>query len=224
MKLAAVLACMAILAPTLAEAQRATGPRMGKEVQLFNGKDLSGWTYHLSDPAAKMSDVWSVDPVDGVLICKGRPAGYIRTEKAFSDFVLKLEWRFSPITKRAGNSGVLLRIVGPDMVWPKSVEAQLQSGSAGDIWLIEGAALETARDRIDRSATRHRLHARSNEKPIGEWNAYEITCNRGNVTLKVNGLVLNEGSGADLLSGTIGLQSEGSEIHFRNVRLTPILR
>ena len=194
------------------------------EVRLFNGKDFTGWTYHLSDPNAKMDEVWSIDPAEGILICKGQPAGYIRTMADYTNYVLKLEWRFNPVTKRAGNSGVLLRVVGRDMVWPKSVEAQLQSGAAGDFWLIEGARLDTPPERVDQGTPRHRLATKSNEKPIGEWNQYEITVDGGRVSLKVNGEVLNEGTNAEELPGKIALQSEGSEIHFRNIRLTPIKR
>jgi hypothetical protein len=142
----------------------------------------------------------------------------------FTNFVLKLEWRWSPVTRKAGNSGVLLRVVGPDKVWPRSVEAQLQSGSAGDFWLIDEARLVTPADRIDRGTPRHRLRARTNEMPIGEWNRYEITCNGDRISLKVNGEVVNEGTGAEEVPGKIALQSEGAEIHFRNIRLTPILR
>jgi hypothetical protein len=205
-------------------AQKPAELKLGKEVRLFNGRDMAGWTHYLTDPALTMSDVWTVDPKERMIVCKGSPAGYIRTVKDYSDFILKLEWRFSPVTRRSGNSGVLLRIVGSDKVWPKSIEAQLQSGSAGDIWLIDGVSLDTPPDRVDRQTPRHRLHTMSNEKPIGEWNTYEILCHGGRVVLKVNGETLNEGAGADLLAGKIGLQSEGAEIHFRNIRLTPILK
>jgi len=207
----------------LAYAQRPEALKLGKEVALFNGKDLTGWTHYLADPQAKASDTWSVDTAEKVLICKGRPLGYIRTLKDYSDFVLKLEWRFNPVTKQAGNSGVLLRIVGPDKIWPRCIEAQLMSGSAGDFWLIDEAQLTTPPERVDPNAPRHRLHTHSNENPIGQWNTYEILCHGGRVRLKVNGEVLNEGTGADIRSGKIGLQSEGAEIHFRNVRLRPIL-
>ncbi len=74
-----------------------------------------------------MEDVWSVDPAEGIIICKGKPAGYIRTQADYTNYVLRLEWRFNPVTKKAGNSGVLLRIVGPDKVWPKSVEARTRA-------------------------------------------------------------------------------------------------
>ena len=138
--------------------------------------------------------------------------------------MLKLEWRFNPVTKQAGNSGVLLRVVGPDKVWPKSVEAQLQSGAAGDFWLIDNARLDTRPDLVDQGTPRHRVRTKTNEKPIGEWNEYEITVVGGMVSLKVNGEVLNEGTNAEEVPGKIALQSEGSEIHFRNIRLTPIKR
>ena len=199
-------------------------PEKAGEIKLFNGKDFTGWTFYLRDPNAKMEDVWSIDPKEGIIICKGKPNGYIRTVADYTNYILKLEWRFNPGTKQAGNSGVLLRIVGPDKVWPKSVEAQLQSGAAGDFWLIDGARLDTPEERVDKKTPRHRLRTKTNEKPIGEWNEYEITCDGDKITLKVNGEVLNEGTNAEVVPGKIGLQSEGAEIHFRNIRLVPLQR
>src|SRR5262249_54867894 len=75
---------------------------MPGEVALFDGKSLDGWTYFLAD-GGKQEDVWRIE--DGVIICKGQPAGYIRTKKDFTNYVLKLEWRFNPVTKKEGNSG-----------------------------------------------------------------------------------------------------------------------
>jgi hypothetical protein len=197
--------------------------KLGKEIKLFNGKDLSGWTYYLTDPNKKMSDVWSVDPKEKIIICKGNPAGYIRTEKKYTNYVLKLQWRFNPVTRQAGNSGVLLRVTGEDKVWPRSVEAQLMSGQAGDFWLIDGAPLTTPKERVNPGAERNRIRLKTNEKPIGEWNEYEIVVNGGKITLKVNGEVLNEGTDAEEVAGYIALQSEGAEIHFRNIVLREIL-
>jgi hypothetical protein len=62
------------------------------------------------------------------------------------------------------------------------------------------------------------------EKPIGEWNEYEIIVDGERVVLKVNGQIVNEGAGAEVVPGKICLQSEGAEIHFRNIRLVPILK
>ncbi len=57
-------------------ARAAEGPL---PVSLFNGKDLSGWTFFLVDPKVKMEDVWSVR--DGLLVCKGEPLGYLATPR-----------------------------------------------------------------------------------------------------------------------------------------------
>jgi len=186
------------------------------EVRLFNGKDLAGWTAHLQDDA-RMEDVWSV--ADGILICKGQPIGYLRTEADYTNYVLKLEWRFNPVTKKAGNSGVLLRLIGPDKVWPRSVEAQLQSGNAGDFWNIDKFPMKTDPQRTRGRNTKKTHFA---EYPLGEWNEYEIIVNGGSVVLNVNGEKLNEAWDVLETPGKIGLQSEGAEIHFRNIRLVPI--
>jgi len=185
------------------------------EVRLFNGRDLAGWTARL-EGGARMEDVWSVR--DGVLVCKGQPAGYIRTEQDYTNYVLKLEWRFDP-AKGAGNSGVLLRVVGPDKVWPRSVEAQLESGNAGDFWNIDEFPMKTDPARTSGRNTR-KTHAA--EYPLGEWNEYEIIVDGGTVILNVNGEELNRALDVWETPGKIGLQSEGAEIHFRNLRLAPI--
>jgi hypothetical protein len=186
------------------------------EVRLFNGKDLTGLQACLPE-GGKMEDVWSV--ADGVLVCKGQPVGYIRTTADYTNYVLKLEWRFNPVTKQAGNSGVLLRLNGPDKVWPRSVEAQLQSGNAGDFWNIDDFPMKADPDRTKGRNTK-KTHAA--ERAIGEWNEYEITVDHGTITLRVNGEVLNEAHEVQETSGKIALQSEGAEIHFRNIRLAPL--
>lgn len=189
---------------------------MPGEITLFNGRDLSGWTACLPK-GTEMSDVWSVR--DGVLICKGQPAGYIRTEADYENYVLKLEWRFNPVTRQAGNSGVLLRVVGPDKVWPRCVEAQLHSGNAGDFWQIDEFPMKADPQRTQGRNVR-KTHAA--ERPVGEWNEYEIIVAGDRVTLKVNGETLNEAWEVLRTPGKIALQSEGAEIHFRNIRLAPI--
>ena len=189
---------------------------MPDEVRLFNGRDFTGWTAFLLDDG-RMEDVWSVR--EGILICKGRPAGYIRTEADYTNYVLRLQWRFNPVTKEPGNSGVLLRMIGQDKVWPRSVEAQLQSGSAGDFWNIDKFPMKTA---LKRTSGRNTKKTHFAERPIGEWNTYEIIVDGASITLKVNGETVNEASEVMEIPGKICLQSEGAEIHFRNIRLAPI--
>jgi hypothetical protein len=190
---------------------------MPNEIRLFNGRDLSGWRAYLSGDA-QMQDVWRVS--DGVLICRGNPAGYIYTEDDYTNYVLKLEWRFDP-AKGAGNSGVLLRLIGEHKVWPRSVEAQLQSGNAGDFWNIDKFPMKTDPQRTRGRNTKKTHFA---EYPLGEWNEYEIIVDGGAVILSVNGEELNRAGDVWETPGKIGLQSEGAEIHFRNIRLAPIKR
>lgn len=208
---------VADLVAFLADDPEAT-PVYGPPRRLFNGKDLSGWTYHLSDPAAAPEDVWSI--LDGVLRCEGQPVGYMRTEESYTNFNLTLEWRFDP-DAGPGNSGVLLRMVGEDKVWPRSIEAQLHHGDAGDIWNIGEFAMET--DEARRSGRRTQKLAPSSERPLGEWNRYEITLDRGHLTLVVNGVKQNEATWCDEVPGKLCLQSEGAVIEFRDIIVQPIV-
>jgi putative heme-binding domain-containing protein len=197
---------------------KAPGKRLATRA-LFDGQSLAGWTYFLEDRKARMEDVWSVK--DGVLRCAGNPLGYLRTKEDFTSFELVVEWRFDPALP-PGNSGVLLRMTGEDKVWPDSIEAQLHSRNAGDIWNIGGFPMEADPSRTEGRRTRKALPC--NEKPIGEWNRYVITLDGGELTLEVNGEVQNRASGCEERSGKICLQSEGAAIEFRTIEITPIAR
>ncbi|MSQ91217.1 MAG: DUF1080 domain-containing protein [Phycisphaerales bacterium] len=182
-------------------------------ISLFNGKDLTGWFPFLGSPGDP-AKVWIVR--DGVLVCEGSPAGYIRTVADYTNFELELQWRFDP-TLGAGNSGVLMRVQAPDQVWPRSIEAQLQSGSAGDIWNIGEFPMKAD---ASRTAGRHTTKANpTNEKPLGGWNTYHIRLDHGLLELRVNGELQNVATDCAILAGKIGLQAEGAHIEFRDIRL-----
>ena len=217
LSLAAALAAfsLAFLAPA--------GAEEGKAIDLFNGKDMTGWKI-FSNPKTKSKadpkETWAVE--DGTIVCKGMPEGYIITEKEYGDYVLELEWKWPD---KPGNSGVLLHVSGDDKIWPKSFEAQLYRGSAGDIWLIENYKLEVDKSRQDPKQARHYFRMKKDEmieKKPGEWNKYKITCKGDTVRLEVNGEFVNEGKGSELTKGKIALQSEGAPITFRNIKLTPL--
>lgn len=186
---------------------------------LFNGKNLDGWTFDVIDPEVKPDAIWSVS--EGVLICKGRPPGVMRTVKGdFSNYELTIDWRWAPGTK-PGNSGVLLHASKPRemFVWPKSIEVQLGSTNAGDFWMI-GETVTVANSTPQ--GRRWMKRQESTEKPPGEWNSMRVRCEGGKVTVWVNDTLMNEGTGLSATQGAICLQSEGGEIHFRKVELTPI--
>jgi hypothetical protein len=183
---------------------------------LFNGKDLSGWTYHLAEPGVAMEDVWSV--MDGVLVCRGQPAGYLLTKKNdFENYVLTLEWRWP---KEGGNNGVLVHVTKPGElgVWPKSLEVQLANGDAGDFWVI-GTTIQVDNPEGRVEDRRHINLSDGDEKPLGQWNEMEITCRGDEVLVKVNGKLVNRATNLSQSQGAIALQSEGMPIEFRNIKL-----
>ena len=68
---------------------------------------------------------------------------------------------------------------------------------------------------------RHVLRTANFEKPRGEWNTVEIVCRDGEIEHWVNGRLVNVGREATVRAGRILLQSEGAEVFYRNVVLTP---
>ncbi|MCB9844800.1 MAG: DUF1080 domain-containing protein [Phycisphaeraceae bacterium] len=180
---------------------------------LFNGRDMSGWSFFLND-AADPKNTWSVQ--NGVIHCTGTPAGYMQTRASFEDFVLTLEWRWAG---QPGNSGVLLRKAGDDKTWPDSLEAQLQHGNAGDFWKIGGVHAEMEPSRTNGNNVKKLADA---ENPVGEWNRYVITVRGGDVALEINGQRVNSAWNVTRRAGPICLQSEGAPIEFRNIEITPL--
>lgn len=217
-----LLGCVGLLSAGCATTSDSAPP---PGTQLFNGKNLDGWSHFLDDPNVTMADVWRVE--DGLLICRGEPMGYLCTNETFTNFRLLVEWRWAP-GQEPGNSGVLMRITGEPQALPRCFEAQLQSGNAGDLWAFQGFALSkdnprfrtVVHEELGRFVGVERLD--TNEKPPGEWNTYDISVAGPDVVVTINGKKLNEATGLDVVAGKIGLQSEGGEIHFRRVELTPI--
>lgn len=214
---------------TLSAGATAAAEDDAKTVQLFNGKDLTGWTHYLWDPKAKQQDtttpasaVWTVE--EGVLKCKGRPTGYLRTDKEFENYKLEVQWRWEPETA-GGNSGVLVHTTTPNALgqWPKSIEVQLFRGNAGDFWVI-GTTLDVPDADQRRQGRRHLNLTDDSEKPIGEWNTMEVICQGNEITVHVNGDLVNHATNCSATHGAISLQSEGAPVQFRKVALTPLVR
>jgi len=213
-------------------------------VDLFNGRDLANWNAVVRAGDTPDPGTWMV--ADGVIKCSGKPNGYIRTEGRYKNYRLTVEWRWTGPELPPGadgkprmrNSGVLLHSVDSGEVWPKSIEAQLMQTNAGDIYVIGGtesaellaarakavAAAGTDAEAVKRAEGLRRVPRSkdSSEKPVGEWNTYEITCSGDTITLRVNGVEQNRATKLSVTEGHICLQSEGAAIEFRHVRLTPL--
>jgi hypothetical protein len=205
-----------LLVCLFSSANQLTAIAAEEPVELFNGRDLQGWTFHLSDDNVRMEDVWSAK--DGVLVCKGRPPGYLITKKNdFENYVLTLQWRW---TGEPGNNGVLVHVTEPGAlgVWPKSLEVQLGHGNAGDFWVI-GTTIEVENPEGRIEGRRHLNLTDNSEKRPGEWNEMEITCRGDEVIVKVNGDLVNRATSVSQTRGAIALQSEGAPIEYREIKL-----
>jgi len=225
-----LLVCLAIVA--LVAAPLGAGEKTGKRewVQLLTRQSpdgaLAGWKSFSEDPKAGTGDVWTLTG-EGVLVCKGNPKGYLYTEKSYTNFLLALHWR-TPPGKKPGNGGVLVRMTGKHKIWPKSLEAQLNAGSEGDFWGLDGFALAGPAGRLKTipespfGKLTNLKRTDATVKAPGQWNQYQIVAQGGVVTLTINGREVNRATGCDVAAGPICLTSEGDEIHFRNVRLVPL--
>jgi hypothetical protein len=198
----------------------------GTTIVLFNGKDLSGWHTFIphkdgADPKTDPKGVFKVE--DGVIHISGEEFGCLTTNDEYENYRLKLEVRWgekkwAPRLKDPRDSGILVHCVGPDKVWTKSIECQIQEHDFGDFWLVSGTSIEV-NGKVQKSRV---VKTRDAEKPFGEWNTVEVVCDGDKITNIVNGVVVNEGTRASVTKGKILLQSEGAEVYYRNVELTPL--
>ena len=187
-------------------------------VSLFNGKDLSGWIVisKVSDGSGPLT--FSVR--DNVISCTGSPKGFIKSEKSYSRYTLTYDWRFERpegLEKESdfkGNSGCLIHISeGKGIaIWPRSLEVQGRNNEAG-------LFLPIPRNLKGELSYDKKAHAKA-VKPLGEWNSFEIKVDGGNITVALNGVPVSECKDSELTSGPIALQSEGAQIHFRNIQIT----
>jgi len=186
-----------------------------QKIELFNGKNLDNWELIVADEKVNPESIFSVS--NGVINVTGSTNGYLRTKEVYNNYQLHVEWRW---TEKPTNSGVLLHVNGYSF-WPNAIEAQLQDQHAGDIVLIgfggSGIIGDSTYFNKEKRFTIVPKYHEGIEKKAGEWNSYDITCNKDEVTIYVNDTLQNEGKKLSLTGGAIGLQSEGSPIEFRNI-------
>lgn len=186
-------------------------------IELFNGKDFTGFTFFSRNTAVAPKETWTV--TNSFIHCTGQPVGYIRTIKSFRDYRLTMEWRFVKIAPKLDNTGLLLQMQLPDKVWPACVQIQGKHDNIGDVFLMAGAESKEHRGKDANTALPKR---ESNEKPVGEWNTVEAVCAGNSVQAIVNGKLMNEISECTVSSGFIGIQSEGAELEIRKLFLEPL--
>ncbi|GIW95206.1 MAG: hypothetical protein KatS3mg110_3247 [Pirellulaceae bacterium] len=156
--------------PAWAEENQEPAIRPTEVIQLFNGKDLSGWYVWLKDTGRQdPRHVFSVH--DGMLHISGDGLGGITTEKAYRDYHLITEWRWGNRTwgsrqNAAKDSGILVHGIGPDGgyngTWLCSIESQIIQGGCGDFIVVAGKM-------ADGSPAPHRLTAEVTQDRDGEY-------------------------------------------------------
>jgi 3-keto-disaccharide hydrolase len=184
-------------------------------VNLFNGKDFAGWKFIIGGKERDPGKTFTVQ--EEIIVVSGKPNGYMVTDKSYKNYIVRYDWRYKRPDKLEdeekfpGNSGLLVHIQGlPEKgTWPKCVEVQGENRTHGNIFAIGGAK---GKYKFDVKTLREV------RKKVGEWNTTEVTCRDGEITSKVNGTQVATGKG-ELMEGPFGLQSEGVEIHFRNIKI-----
>ncbi len=197
-----------------------------KYKDLFNGKDLEGWTIFLKDKPLNSDDEHNFLMEDDVLHVRGKELGYIRTKDSFTNyhFVVEFKWGDKKWPPREGakrDAGICYNIPAsePDSIWPQSIECQIQEGDVGDFWLL-GFCTITVNDSTNKPTNHTRMvKSKDGEKPTGEWNTVEVISYKGRCIHIVNGIVVNEGEKASVANGGILLQSEYSEVYYRHPRM-----
>ena len=175
------------------------------------------------------SSTWKMEGEE--LICYGNPIGVMRSERKYENFIMHVEWKHM---ESGGNSGVFVwsnAIPGEKNRLPDGVEVQMleldwvnlntRNGKKPPIAYVHGelfgvGGVKTIPDnpRGERSKS---IENRCKGK--GEWNTYDVVCVDGVIKLSVNGKFVNGISQSTQRLGYLCLESEGAEIHFRNLKI-----
>jgi len=202
----------------------------GKEVQyeqLFTGKTAEekpvNWFQVNTEP-----DTWKLK--DEVLVCSGHPIGVIRSEKEYENFILHIEWKHM---EAGGNSGTFVwsSAVPGDNRLPDGVEVQMleldwvnqnkRNGEKPPLAYVHGELFGVGGVEVvpDNPRGKRSKSVENRCKGKGKWNTYDVVCVDGTVKLSVNGKFVNGISESSQQKGYICLESEGAEIHFRNIKI-----
>ena len=124
------------------------------------------------------------------------------------------------------NSGVLVHVASGPVdrnTWPLCFQVQTKITRVGDLLPMAGAKfvepLSTAPGAMTPQLERRQPDS---EKPLGEWNSFDIVCRGDTLEVSVNGVLQNTVTRCEPHAGKIGIQCEGFPYELRNLRLTPL--
>ncbi|GAA4437109.1 DUF1080 domain-containing protein [Bremerella cremea] len=206
---------------------------------LINGEG-PGWVQLGQDDFTKVNsndDTWTFHD-DGLIECTGKPVSVTRSVKQYTNFELVCQWRH---LKNAGNSGIFVwtipssleKLTEPGL--PQGIEVQVldlgykaayEDGGKrkadwftchGDVFPV-GAAKMTPFPPTAPNKQRS-FPSKELSKGTGEWNHYYVRAINGEVRLWVNGEEVSGGTGCSPATGYLCLESEGSPIEFRGLKI-----
>lgn len=182
-------------------------------------------------------DTWSGK--DGDIHCTGKPVGVCRTKKLYTNFELVAQWRHN---KSAGNSGIfvwvpedVLKDLKPGKLPSAGIEVQIldhgykeqyeqRTKKKAESFTTNGDVFPVGKAKMKpfppTSPNGSRSFPRKNlSKGAGEWNHYYVRAINGEVRLWVNGEEVSGGNHIEPRTGYLCLESEGSPIDFRAIRI-----
>lgn len=180
-------------------------------------------------------DTWTWQ--DGVAHCSGKPTGVIRSQQPYTNFELVLQWRH---LRPAGNSGLFVWAIKESLDGlapgrlPHGIEVQVldlafaeqveNGGRKADWFTCHGDVFPVGRSAmnpfppVSPNGTRS-FPSKELSRGAGEWNHYYVRAIHGEVRLWVNGEEVSGGNGCEPSSGYLALESEGSPVEFRELRI-----
>jgi hypothetical protein len=221
---ASMLLALIVVAPVWTDDKPKDGEGF---VPMFNGTDLTGWVNVNCAPSTFFVK-------DGEIVTTGKPTGYLRTARQYENFVAEFDWMHVPPSPGAvGNSGFFVWADPNPAVgtgYTRGIEVQvlvnltyknkkgeITATSQGDLFSIWGAICVPDRPHPDGWA--RCLPSENHTNGEREWNHYKVTANDGRITLAVNGYEVSGVSKCSPRKGYLALESEGSECHFKNLKI-----
>lgn len=209
-----------VLLLLLCGAQPAEARRRDGFVSLFDGETLRGWTL-----VGKTGPGYIAR--DGILICPAEGGGNLLTEREYSDFIFRFEFKLSP----GGNNGVGIRTPLHGHAATEGMESQILDDTAPQYARLLPAQYHGSIYKVA-AAKRGAL------KPVGEWNREEIRAVGRRITVTLNGRVivdvdlnrmndpatLREHPGMRRDRGHIGFLGHNSLVQFRNIAIKDLSR
>jgi len=218
-----------------AKAKAKTAPRKA----FINGEGPGWKPLSLADFENVNCDKNTWQEKDGTIYCTGKPVGVTRSKKTYENFELVAEWRHM---KPAGNSGIFLWApdasftgLKPGQLPRGGIEVQVldleyetryekKNGKKSDWFTSHGDVFPVGTSKMKPFAPVSKNGRRSFPSKrltlgVEKWNHYYVRAINGEVRLWVNGEEVSGGSNCQPAAGFMALESEGSPVEFRNLRI-----